>query len=159
MNAIAAPLSVLPAQRGWHGRRRTRQSARCSGPESPGVRDGVTLCPAKSAFPPATSTHTELATQCRVSLANHWLPAIESSGRICSETRSAPSPQHKHRAMIAVVTWIVGIVVCGILGSIVSYWTVFPNYGSAVGVWGFIAGALAFACVRLGLATWRENSN
>jgi hypothetical protein len=61
--------------------------------------------------------------------------------------------------MIAVAIWISGLVVCGIIGSTVSYWTVFPNYGSAVGVLGFIAGALAFACLRLGFATWRESSN
>jgi hypothetical protein len=36
------------------------------------------------------------------------------------------------------------LFVFGILGAIVSNWTVFPNYGMSVGVWGFIVGAIMF---------------
>jgi hypothetical protein len=61
--------------------------------------------------------------------------------------------------MAAVAIWIVGLLGCGVLGAIVSNWIAFPNYGSGVSVWGFIVGALAFACVRVLVAALRKNSN
>jgi hypothetical protein len=54
--------------------------------------------------------------------------------------------------MNTVIVWICGLLVCGTFGAIVSNWIVFPNYGGAVSMWGFVAGTLLFAIVRLGLA-------
>jgi O-antigen/teichoic acid export membrane protein len=51
--------------------------------------------------------------------------------------------------MTAAATWIIGLVVFGVFGAIVSNWIVFPNYGMSVGVWGFIVGAIVFMCLRL----------
>jgi hypothetical protein len=54
---------------------------------------------------------------------------------------------------------IVGLIVCGVLGAMVSNWVVFPNYGEAVGTWGFIIGAAAFVCIRLTFDARQKNSN
>ncbi len=61
--------------------------------------------------------------------------------------------------MTAVAGWIIGLLVCGILGAIVSNWIVFPNYGASVSVWGFIVGAIAFVCIRLVFAATRNDSS
>jgi uncharacterized membrane protein YdcZ (DUF606 family) len=55
-----------------------------------------------------------------------------------------------HKAARTIVIWITGLLLCGVFGAIVSNSMLFPDYGAAVSVWGFIAGALVFAIVRLG---------
>jgi hypothetical protein len=61
--------------------------------------------------------------------------------------------------MAALAIWIVGLIGCGALGAIVSNWIVFPNYGASVGVWGFVVGALAFACFRVLIGALRRHSS
>jgi hypothetical protein len=61
--------------------------------------------------------------------------------------------------MTAAATWIIGLIVFGVSGAIVSNWIVFPNYGTSVGVWGFIVGAVMFLRLRLLFTGTRNHSS
>jgi len=61
--------------------------------------------------------------------------------------------------MTAAATWIIGLMVFGVSGAIVSNWIVFPNYGMSVGVWGFIVGAIAFMCLCFLFTGTRNHSS